>query len=49
MELPGLYDDQGTCLATYDFLERFCGVRWYGPPQLNIVMPSRTTLVGDGR
>ena len=30
VELPGLFDEQGTCLATYDFLERFCGVRWYG-------------------
>ena len=39
MELPGLYDDQGTCLAAYDFLERFCGVRWYGPAELNIVIP----------
>lgn len=48
MELPGLYDDQGTCLAVYDFLERFCGVRWYGPGELNVVVPSHTTLSVDG-
>ena len=24
VELPGILDDQGTCYATYDFLERFC-------------------------
>ena len=48
MELPGLYDDQGTCLAAYDFLERFCGVRWYGPAELNIVIPPRKTLAAAG-
>jgi hypothetical protein len=44
MELPGLYDDQGTCLATYDFLEQFCGIRWYGPSTVTTVIPSRPTL-----
>ena len=44
IKLPGLMDDQGTCYATYDFLERFCGVRWYGPSPLNIVIPSQKTL-----
>lgn len=48
IELPGIYDDQGTCLATYDFLERFCGVRWYGPSGLNTVIPSRATLTVAG-
>jgi hypothetical protein len=48
MELPGVYDDQGTCLAAYGFLERFCGVRWYGPSAVNIVFPSRTTLTTAG-
>ncbi len=46
--LPGFFDDQGTCYATYHFLERFCGVRWYGPTELNIVFPSRKTLVVSG-
>ncbi len=43
--LPGLFDDQGTCYATYDFLERFCGVRWYGPSEINLVFPRQSTLV----
>ncbi len=46
--LPGLFDDQGTCYATYDFLERYCDVRWYGPTELNIVLPSQTTLTVSG-
>lgn len=48
IELPGIYDDQGTCLAVYDFLERFCGVRWYGPSGLNTAIPSRATLTVAG-
>jgi len=44
IELPGAFDDQGTCYATYDFLERFCDVRWYGPSPINVVVPSRKTL-----
>jgi hypothetical protein len=44
IELPGAFDDQGTCYAAYDFLERFCDVRWYGPAPINIVIPSRKTL-----
>jgi hypothetical protein len=48
MELPGIYDDQGTCLAAYDFLERFCGVRWYGPSAVSIVIPSRMSLSAAG-
>jgi hypothetical protein len=47
IELPGLLDEQGTCYATYDFLERFCGVRWYGPRPLNVVTPSQKTLAID--
>lgn len=46
--LPGHFDDQGTCYATYHFLERHCGVRWYGPTELNIVCPSRRTLTVRG-
>lgn len=35
--LPGIYDDQGSLYATYDFLESALGVRWYGPSDFNIV------------
>ncbi|MBI4326129.1 MAG: hypothetical protein HY674_12815 [Chloroflexi bacterium] len=48
IELPGLHDDQGTCLAAYDFLERFCGVRWYGPAEINVVIPPHKTLAATG-
>lgn len=46
--LPGFFDDQGTCYAAYHFLERFCGVRWYGPAELNIVFPAQETLTTQG-
>ena len=48
LELPGVFDDQGTCYATYDFLERFCGVRWYGPTDLTSVIPHRPELSVQG-
>jgi hypothetical protein len=48
VELPGSYDDQGTCLATYDFLERFCGVRWYGPGEGSVIIPAGQTLAVRG-
>lgn len=44
IELPGLFDEQGTCHAVYDFLERFCGVRWYGPTELNLVAPATNSV-----
>lgn len=44
IELPGTLDDQATCYATYDFLERFCDVRWYGPTPLGVVVPAKSTL-----
>ena len=46
--LPGIFDDQGTCYAVYDFLERFCGVRWYGPTPLNVVYAQTDTLTITG-
>ena len=48
LTLPGIFDDQATCYATYDFLERFCGVRWYGPTELNTIFPNRKTLTVAG-
>lgn len=46
--IPGMFDDQGTLRATYDFLERFCGVRFYGPGQISVVYPETRTLVVEG-
>ena len=48
IELPGVYDEQGSCYATYDFLERFCHVRWYGPNSVSIVMPEQKTMLCAG-
>lgn len=41
---PKVHSEQGTCYAVYDFLERFCGVRWYMPGDLGMVYPSQATL-----
>ena len=43
--IPGKYELQGTCYAVYDFLERFLGVRWYGPHPDNIVIPEHKALL----
>ena len=42
--LPDPYACQGTSYAVYTFLERFCGVRWYGPTEICTVIPDRPTL-----
>jgi GNAT superfamily N-acetyltransferase len=49
MELPGVYDDQGTCYATYHFIEQFCDVRWYGASQTSIIIPEQKTLRVKGK
>jgi hypothetical protein len=46
--LPAYFDEQGTCYAVYDFLERFCNVRWYGPTELCMVCPTTPTLEVGG-
>ncbi|MDD5707589.1 MAG: DUF4838 domain-containing protein [Kiritimatiellae bacterium] len=45
---PDMFDEQGTMYATYDFLERFCGVRWYLPSDLGITFDPRPTLTVAG-
>ena len=58
-EVPGLYSEWGrfrmtgneelaTCYAVYDFLERFCGVRWYLPTEAGLVYPEEETLYVEG-
>lgn len=39
--LPGMYEQQGSLRAAYDFLERFCGVRFYGPKHYMVHFPKR--------
>jgi len=46
---PGLYEERGTLDAVYDFLERFCDVRWYAPTEIGLVCPSAPTLMVRGR
>ncbi|MDD2706630.1 MAG: DUF4838 domain-containing protein [Verrucomicrobiae bacterium] len=47
--IPSCREEQGTCYAVYDFLERYVGVRWYGPTRLNIVFPKKNgSLVVKG-
>ena len=45
---PPMFTDQSTCYAVYDFLEKFCGVRWYGPTEVGLVCPRRATLIVAG-
>ena len=41
---PGVFAEQATAYAVYDFLERCCGVRWYLPTELGLVCPKTATL-----
>ena len=45
---PDYFGDNGSLFAVYDFLERFCGVRWYLPTDLGTVIPRRPTLTVVG-
>jgi len=45
---PGQFDEQATGYAVYDFLERYCDVRWYLPTEVGLVYPRRENLVVKG-
>lgn len=45
---PGIWDEQGTMYAVYDFLERCCGVRWFAPTEFGTDIPRRPTLAVSG-
>ncbi|MCE5241055.1 DUF4838 domain-containing protein, partial [bacterium] len=45
---PGVFQSNGTLNAVYDFLERYCDVRWYAPGEIGIVCPQTKTLVARG-
>lgn len=45
---PPHFDEQGTCYAVYDFLERYCDVRWYLPTELGLCCPQTDTLAVEG-
>ena len=46
---PDIFTRQATCYAVYEFLERFCGVRWYSPTEFGMVHPATNTLAVAGR
>ena len=46
---PGFFTERGDLDATYEFLERFCGVRWYHPGETGTVYPTSPTLTIKGR
>ena len=46
---PTIWDEQGTMYAVYDFLERFCGVRWFDPTEFGVYCPEKKTLVATGK
>lgn len=45
---PGFWEERGSLDATYDFLEQFCGVRWFQPNEYGTVLPKTETLVVRG-
>jgi hypothetical protein len=45
---PGIWDEQGTMYAVYDFLERFCNVRWFHPVEGGTDCPRQATLTVSG-
>ena len=42
--LPDIFDNHATCSAVYDFLEKFCDVRWFGPGETGLCHPVSKTL-----
>lgn len=45
---PGIYDEQGTMYAVYDFLEKHCGVRWINPSEVGTITPQSPDLTVRG-
>ncbi len=45
---PGIWDEQGTMYAAYDFLERFCNVCWFNPTEFGTYCPRQPTLTVAG-
>jgi hypothetical protein len=49
LQPPDWYAERGTLNAVYDFLERFCGVRWYMPTEIGTCYTPTPTLTVQGR
>ncbi len=42
--LPGFWEEKGSLNAVYDFLERFCAVRYFNPTEFGTSLPRQSTL-----
>ncbi len=45
---PDIWDEQGTMYAVYDFLERYCNVRWFNATEFGTDCPRQETLTITG-
>jgi hypothetical protein len=46
---PDMWDEIGSMYAVYDFLEKYCGVRWYNQTEFGAVFPQTQTLSVSGQ
>ena len=46
--LPHFFDEQATCYAVEEFLDRDCGVEWFNPTPTGSYYPSTSTLIVAG-
>lgn len=45
LQLPGMYEAQGSLRATYDFIEKYLGVRYYGPKEYMCHFPAKSNVL----
>ncbi len=46
---PGFWDERGSLHAVYEFLERFCNVRWFNPTEVGTDLPHSPNLRVTGK
>ncbi|MFA6292965.1 MAG: DUF4838 domain-containing protein, partial [Victivallales bacterium] len=46
--LPDFWEEKGSLNAVYDFLERFCGVRYFSPTEFGTSFPRQASLTVSG-
>ncbi len=47
--LPDFWEERGSLNAVYDFLERFCGVRYFSPTEFGTSYPKQSNLTVSGK
>jgi len=45
---PTFWDEQGTLYAVYDFLQRYCDIRWFDHTEYGIEIPEKETITIRG-